>query len=87
MSVLALFSDSARRLLRAEAELRHLQAAHEALQQKSRELRAETAGLRERVNRLEALRDGDHAQMLAEIARFKAEVELTLLRAGHPNGR
>ena len=87
MSVLALFSDSARRLLRAEVDLRYLQEANEALQAKVRTLQTEAADLRTRVVRLEALREADHQQMLAEIARFKAETDLRLLRMGCPDGR
>ncbi len=87
MSVLALFSDSARRLLRAEVELRYLQEANETLQAKVRTLQTETADLRTRVVKLEALREADHQQMLAENARFEAETDLRLLRMGCPDGR
>lgn len=40
----------------------------------------QVAELRERLARLEAARDADHAQMLADVARFKAEVERAELR-------
>ncbi len=52
-------------------------------------LQRESADMRERLARLEALRDADRAQMQAELARFKAEVEraeMKLARLLPPQG-
>ena len=43
-------------------------------------LESQTGDLRERVARLEASREADQAQMRAELARFKTEVERAELR-------
>ncbi len=43
-------------------------------------LEDQMANVRERLARLETARDADRAQLQAEVARFKAEVERTELR-------
>src|SRR5215475_5475831 len=46
-------------------------------------LEGQLADMRERLARLEASRDADRAQMQAELARFKMEVERAELRLTH----
>ena len=68
-----------RALLTTETEIRNLRAAQAFTDVQIRDIIAMVSELRERVSRLEALRDGDRAQIDGELTRFKLEVERLLL--------
>jgi predicted nucleic acid-binding Zn-ribbon protein len=72
--------DLGRAILTTESELRHLRDIMGEVRQEVREIKDDVQDLRERVVRLETGRGADRAQMEAELARFKAEVERAELR-------
>jgi septal ring factor EnvC (AmiA/AmiB activator) len=59
-----------------EAQNKQMDALADDVKQVSRELRM----VGERLVRLEAMRDADRAQLMAEIAQFKTEVERAQMR-------
>jgi predicted nucleic acid-binding Zn-ribbon protein len=80
VSALERLGELAKALFTTETQLRHLSDEHQALEKELQQLSVDMRDLRERVVRLEASRDADRAEMAAEIARFKTEVERAELR-------
>lgn len=87
MGFLERLTDLARAVFTIESEFRHLSQSQDDLEEQVRDLSRELGDLRERLVRLETARDADRAQMAAEVARFRAEVEraeIRLARAAPP---
>lgn len=83
MSFLERIAEMSKNLLTTDAELKHLrQLLNETRLEVSR-LALALQDIRERLVRLETMREADRAQLVAEIAKFQAEatrVELRLSR-------
>jgi predicted nucleic acid-binding Zn-ribbon protein len=71
-------------LFTTESELRHLRDTLADIRQEVRGLADDVQDLRERMVRLETARIADRAQLEAEVARFKAEIERIVLRVSPP---
>src|SRR5690349_10832108 len=67
-------------LFTTETELRHLRDTLSEMRPEVRGFGGDVQDLRERVVRLETARAADHAQLEAEMSRFKAEIERIVLR-------
>jgi uncharacterized protein involved in exopolysaccharide biosynthesis len=73
--------------LTISADIKHLRDLLGETRQEVSALTRDVHDIRERVVRLETQREADRAQMAAELARFKAEVERAALRSGESGPR
>jgi len=87
MSLLDRIGEIARSAVTTDLELRHMREQVAEVRQEFRKLEStverlnqEVQTMRERVARLEEARGADRAQLMGEIAQFKAEVERAQMR-------
>jgi predicted nucleic acid-binding Zn-ribbon protein len=87
MSLLDRIGEIARSAVTTDLELKHMREQMVAVRQEFgdvedtvEQMSRDIQSLRERVARLEAMRDADRAQLMAEIAQFKTEVERAQMR-------
>jgi uncharacterized protein involved in exopolysaccharide biosynthesis len=80
MNLLERLAEMTKAVLTTDAELRHQREMMSEMRQEVGKLTGGLQDVRERVTRLEALREADRAQNAAELVRFKMEVERAELR-------
>lgn len=80
MNLLERLAEMTKAVLTTDAELRHQREMLSEIRQEIGKLTGGLQDLRERVTRLEASREADRAQIAAEVARFRTEVERAELR-------
>ncbi|MBI3910471.1 MAG: hypothetical protein HY320_05990 [Armatimonadetes bacterium] len=83
MNVLERISEMTKGVFTTQVELAHLKEVRAEIRVETGIMRGEIRELRERVVRLEAAHEADHARMQADLARFMAEVERAETRLSH----
>ncbi|MBV9864663.1 MAG: hypothetical protein JO316_04890 [Abitibacteriaceae bacterium] len=80
MGLLDHLSELGQSILTSDAQLKHQKEEIDRIIQQLRIMGEGLQDLRDRVVRLEAQREADRAQIMAEVAQFKTEVERAELR-------
>jgi SMC interacting uncharacterized protein involved in chromosome segregation len=80
MSLIDRIAELSKTLLTTDVAMRHLQESVNEVKKEVSELARAMQDIRDRLTRLETAREADRAQIAAELARFKTEVERAELR-------